>query len=123
MWLSGTCGISVTVTVPGCCHPKATLDGDSDGDGRTHNGSTERVEGIGATGVEVRGVQPLQKPHVVEALGLWWTGCTLVPGDTTGPSLPGDGRTLLFLPFCRQSSCFSGDASQWICTGRSTITA
>lgn len=59
MWLSGTCGISVTATVPGCCHPKTTLDGDNDGDGQTHNGSTERVEGVGATGVEVCGVQPL----------------------------------------------------------------
>lgn len=45
------------------------------------------------------------------------------PGDTMGPSLPGNGRTLLFLPFCRQSSRFSGDASQRICTGRSAITA
>lgn len=37
---------------------------------QTHNGSTERVEGVGAAGVEVSAVQPLQEPHVVEALGL-----------------------------------------------------
>lgn len=36
----------------------------------THDGGAERVEGVGPAGVEVGAVQPLQKPHVVEALGL-----------------------------------------------------
>lgn len=31
---------------------------------------------------------------------------------------PPTGSTLLFLPFCRQSICFSGEASQWICKGK-----
>lgn len=36
----------------------------------THDGGAEWVEGVGPTGVEVGAVQPLQKPHMVEAFGL-----------------------------------------------------
>lgn len=86
----------------------------------THNGSAERVEGVGPTGVEVGAVQPLQKPHVVEALGLQRgrTGVTTQGKRQRPPRHPPTGSTLLFLPFCRQSNCFSGEASQWICKGK-----
>lgn len=37
----------------------------------THNGCTERLEGVSPTCVEVGGIEPLQESHMVEALGLW----------------------------------------------------
>lgn len=89
--------------------------------GCTHDGSAERVEGVGPTGVEVGAVQPLQEPHVVEALSLRRASTGVTTQEKRGQPLPGThpaGSTLLFLPFCRQSICFSGEASQWICKGK-----
>lgn len=90
------------------------------GPSSTHNGGTERVEGVGATGIEVGAVQALQEPHVVEALSLQRgrTGITTWGKWQRPPQNARTSSTLLFLPFCRQSICFSGEASQWICKGK-----
>jgi len=54
----------------------------------THDGGAEWVEGVGPAGVEVGAVQPLQKPHVVEALGLR-RGRTGVTSQGKRRQLPG----------------------------------
>lgn len=60
------------VVAEGQTGPGSGSRGGSQGRGKhTHNGCTERLEGMSPTCVEVGGIEPLQESHMVEALGLW----------------------------------------------------
>lgn len=71
---------------------------------RTHDGGAEWVEGVGPAGVEVGAVQPLQEPHVVEALGLQGGAQALQAGRSGGsPSPAPTQRLYLVVPALLQA--------------------
>lgn len=93
---------------------------------RTHDGGAERVEGVGPAGVEVGAVQPLQEPHVVEALGLQGGSAGVTGWEKRGQPLPGSHPAAL--PCCSCPSAGSPSASpgrlpSGSARGRETATA
>lgn len=93
---------------------------------RTHDGGAERVEGVGPTGIEVGAVQPLQEPHVVEALGLQRGRAGVTSQEKRGQPLPGTHPAALPCCFCPSagSPSFSpGRLPSGSARGRETATA
>lgn len=92
---------------------------------RTHDGGAERVEGIGPTGIEVGAVQPLQEPHVVEALGLRRGSAGITSWEEQKQPLPGTHPAALpcyFCPSAGSPSASPGRLPSGSARGRETAT-